>query len=39
MALVAVVDAQIKSKSPTEEIVKRSKWWKRFSRVPKSVQG
>ncbi|MER3497904.1 MAG: NADP-dependent malic enzyme [Chitinophagaceae bacterium] len=30
MALIAVVDAQIKSKSPTEDIVKRSRWWKRF---------
>jgi malate dehydrogenase (oxaloacetate-decarboxylating)(NADP+) len=30
MALIAVVDAQLKSKSPTEEIVKRSRWWKRF---------
>lgn len=30
MALIAVVDAQIKSKTPTEEIVKKSRWWKRF---------
>ncbi|HMU45790.1 MAG TPA: NADP-dependent malic enzyme [Chitinophagaceae bacterium] len=30
MAAVAVVDAQVKSKAPTEEIVKRSRWWKRF---------
>ncbi len=30
MALVAVVDAQIKSMAPTDEIVKKSKWWKRF---------
>lgn len=29
MALIAVVDAQ-KSKVPTEEIVQKSKWWKRF---------
>jgi malate dehydrogenase (oxaloacetate-decarboxylating)(NADP+) len=29
MAMVAVVDAQQKSKSPTGEIVKRSRWWKR----------
>ncbi len=36
MALVAVVDAQIKSKSPTEEIVKRSRWWKRFRSAPKN---
>ena len=30
MALIAVVDAQIKSKLPTAEIVKKSGWWKRF---------
>ncbi|MBK8140070.1 MAG: NADP-dependent malic enzyme [Chitinophagaceae bacterium] len=30
MALIAVVDAQIKSKTPTDEIVKRSRWRKRF---------
>ena len=30
MALIAVVDAQLKSKTQTEEIVKRSRWWKRF---------
>jgi len=30
MSLIAVVDAQIKSKTPTEEIVKRSSWWKRL---------
>ena len=29
MALIAVVDAQ-KNKLPTEEIVQKSKWWKRF---------
>jgi malate dehydrogenase (oxaloacetate-decarboxylating)(NADP+) len=33
MALVAVVDAQIKSMAPTDEIVKKSKWWKRFRKV------
>ena len=37
MALVAVVDAQIKSKAPTDEIVKKSKWWKRFRRVSKDL--
>lgn len=37
MALVAVVDAQIKSKIPTEEIVKKSSWWKRFRRVSKDM--
>jgi malate dehydrogenase (oxaloacetate-decarboxylating)(NADP+) len=30
MALIAVVDAQIKSKAPTGEIVEKSRWWKRF---------
>ncbi len=29
MALIAVVDAQ-KSKVPTDEIVQKSRWWKRF---------
>ena len=29
MALIAVVDAQ-KSKVPTEDIVQKSRWWKRF---------
>ncbi len=32
MATVAVVDAQSKSESPTSDIVKRSKWWKRFKK-------
>jgi malate dehydrogenase (oxaloacetate-decarboxylating)(NADP+) len=34
MAVVAVVDAQIKCKNgaPTQEIVKRSRWWKRFKK-------
>lgn len=36
MALIAVVDAQIKSKTPTEEIVKKSRWWKRFRKESKS---
>ena len=30
MALIAVVDAQFKSKAPTEDIVKKSRWWKKF---------
>ncbi|MGB3006400.1 MAG: NADP-dependent malic enzyme [Chitinophagaceae bacterium] len=30
MALIAVLDAQVKSKSPTEEIVKNSGFWKRI---------
>lgn len=37
MALIAVVDAQIKSKNATHEIVKRSKWWKRFRKVSKDM--
>lgn len=38
MALIAVVDAQIKCKnSATEEIVKRSAWWKRFKKVSKDM--
>jgi malate dehydrogenase (oxaloacetate-decarboxylating)(NADP+) len=35
MALIAVVDAQIKSKTATDEIVKRSRWWKRFRKTNK----
>jgi len=37
MALIAVVDAQIKSRTPTEEIVKRSRWWKRFRKANREV--
>lgn len=37
MALIAVVDAQIKSKTATDELVKRSKWWKRFKKVSKDI--
>lgn len=37
MALIAVVDAQIKSKASTEEIVKKSRWWKRFRKVNKDI--
>lgn len=37
MALIAVVDAQIKSQAPTEEIVKKSRWWKRFRKVSKDL--
>lgn len=36
MALIAVVDAQMKSKTPTEEIVKKSRWWKRFRKEKNS---
>ncbi|MFM9909739.1 MAG: phosphate acyltransferase, partial [Chitinophagaceae bacterium] len=35
MALVAVVDAQLKSKIPTEDIVSKSPWWKRFKKESK----
>jgi malate dehydrogenase (oxaloacetate-decarboxylating)(NADP+) len=38
MALIAVVDAQIKCQnSLTEEIVKKSPWWKRFRKASKQV--
>ena len=33
MALIAVVDAQIKCKKPSEEVVKRSPWWKRWKKA------
>ncbi|HEY1869518.1 MAG TPA: phosphate acyltransferase, partial [Chitinophagaceae bacterium] len=32
MALIAVVDAQLKSQIATAEIVKTSRWWKRFKK-------
>jgi malate dehydrogenase (oxaloacetate-decarboxylating)(NADP+) len=37
MVLIAVVDAQTKSKTPTEEIVKKSVWWKRFRKTAKDI--
>ncbi|RZM11904.1 MAG: NADP-dependent malic enzyme, partial [Pedobacter sp.] len=38
MALITVVDAQLKCKnSSTEEIVNRSAWWKRFKKVSKDL--
>ncbi|MGC4036662.1 MAG: NADP-dependent malic enzyme [Chitinophagaceae bacterium] len=37
MALIAVVDAQIKSKSATNEEIKSSPWWKRFKKVSKDI--
>lgn len=37
MVLIAVVDAQLKSKTPTEEIVKKSRWWKRFRKTSKEM--
>ncbi len=33
MVLIAVVDAQMKSKSDTQEEIKKSKWWKRFKKT------
>ena len=35
MALVAVVDAQLKSKNPTGDVISKSPWWKRFKKVNK----
>ena len=35
MAVIAIVDAQ-KSKVPTEEIVQKSRWWKRFRKEKSS---
>ncbi|TMI66197.1 MAG: NADP-dependent malic enzyme [Bacteroidetes bacterium] len=37
MALVAVSDAQIKSKTATAEIVKKSPWWKRFRKASRDM--
>ena len=37
MSLIAVVDAQIKSKIATDEIVKKSRWWKRFRKESKEL--
>jgi len=38
MALIAVVDAQMKSQgATTEEIIKTSRWWKRFRKVNKEA--
>jgi malate dehydrogenase (oxaloacetate-decarboxylating)(NADP+) len=39
MAMVAVVDAQIKSQAATDEIVKRSPWWKRLKKKREDVAG
>jgi malate dehydrogenase (oxaloacetate-decarboxylating)(NADP+) len=33
MVLIAVVDAQMKSKTNTEEEIKKAKWWKHFRKV------
>ena len=32
MAIISVVDAQLKSQATTEEAIKRSPWWKRFKK-------
>lgn len=38
MTLIAVVDAQIKCKNlATEELVKKSPWWKRFKKVSRDM--
>jgi malate dehydrogenase (oxaloacetate-decarboxylating)(NADP+) len=37
MALVAVADAQMKGKSATEDIVKKSPWWKRFRKMSRDM--
>ncbi|TBR19817.1 MAG: NADP-dependent malic enzyme [Chitinophagaceae bacterium] len=37
MAMIAVVDAQIKTKAPTEEIVKKSRWWKRINKAKQEM--
>lgn len=37
MALIAVVDAQIKSKAATADEIKSSPWWKRFKKVSKDM--
>ena len=37
MAQIAVVDAQIKSKTSTQDIIKKSTWWKRLRKEPREV--
>lgn len=37
MAMIAVVDAQTKTKAPTEEIVKKSRWWKRITQAKQEM--
>ena len=39
MAMIAVVDAQLKSQVSAEEVVKRSPWWKRLKRKKEEVKG
>ncbi|HRG24986.1 MAG TPA: phosphate acyltransferase, partial [Chitinophagaceae bacterium] len=37
MAQIAVVDAQLKSRISTQDIVKKSPWWKRIRKEPKEI--
>jgi malate dehydrogenase (oxaloacetate-decarboxylating)(NADP+) len=37
MAMIAVVDAQLKSQMSAEEMVQRSPWWKRFKKKKEEV--
>ena len=37
MVLISVVDAQMKTKSNTQEAVKKSPWWKRFRKVSHEI--
>ncbi|MFN2457521.1 MAG: NADP-dependent malic enzyme [Chitinophagaceae bacterium] len=37
MAMIAVVDAQIKNLSSSEELMRRSPWWKRLKRAKRQV--
>ena len=37
MALVAVIDAQIKCKTSTADEIKKSKWWKSFRKTSKDI--
>jgi len=38
MVLIAVIDAQIKGSDQTEDIVEKSRWWKRFKKVSREVE-
>jgi len=37
MTLIAVIDAQLKSKVATDEVVKKSPWWKGFRKVSRDI--
>lgn len=37
MVLIAVVDAQMKGKNNTKEVVSKSKWWKRFRKTAHEI--